>query len=89
MSELDKPIHLEIVGDRAGPMRKVIDDLRMENAALLAANRDLKLHWDVLKADYDRLLALIPECRRAARQAWGSHGDVFITMALEGGDEQA
>lgn len=31
--------------------------LEEENAALLAANRDLKLHWDVLKADYDKAIA--------------------------------
>lgn len=32
-----------------------IDRLRAGNEALLAANRDVMLHWDVLKSDYDRL----------------------------------
>ena len=30
-----------------------------ENERLLAANRDVMLHWDVLKADYDNLRAAL------------------------------
>ena len=34
-----------------------IERLKAENAALLAANRDLDLHFENLKADYDKLKA--------------------------------
>lgn len=37
------------------------NQLRAENDALLAANRDVMLHFDVLKADYDRLQAALRE----------------------------
>lgn len=30
-----------------------------DNERLLAANRDVMLHWDVLKADYDKLRAAL------------------------------
>ena len=35
--------------------------LRAENEAVLAANRDVMLHWDVLKADYERLRAALEQ----------------------------
>ena len=34
---------------------------RAENEAILAANRDVMLHWDVLKADYECLRAALKE----------------------------
>ena len=44
----------EITGLRADNER-----LEDENKAVLAANRDVMLHWDVLKADYERLRAAL------------------------------
>lgn len=42
-----------------GEINKRFAELKSENARLLAANRDIQLHWDVLKADYDRLTAQV------------------------------
>jgi len=49
-------------GDTYCAMAKEVERLRAENErledenkAILAANRDVMLHWDVLKADYERL----------------------------------
>lgn len=39
-----------------------ITRLRADNVRLLAANRDVMLHWEVLKADYERLLEVLGNC---------------------------
>ena len=50
------------------------DQLRTENESLLAANRDVMLHWDVLKADYERLrVALMPFAKEATH--WATYDD--------------
>lgn len=50
------------------------DKLRAENESLLAANRDVMLHWDVLKADYERLRsALQPFAKEAIH--WVNYND--------------
>lgn len=47
---------------------------RAENEAILAANRDVMLHWDVLKADYERLRsALQPFAKEAIH--WVNYND--------------
>lgn len=51
--------HFEELKSRSRAERELeqkIGDLEQENANLLAANKDLQLHWDVLKADYDNLV---------------------------------
>lgn len=44
---------LDYVGAKLAAVTAERDLLRDENAALLAANRDSKLHFDALKGDYD------------------------------------
>lgn len=46
-------------GCHCAEARDEITRLRAENEAILAANRDVMLHWDVLKADYERLRAAL------------------------------
>lgn len=36
---------------------ETIENLMRQNAALREGNRDLQLHWDVLKSDYDTVLS--------------------------------
>ncbi len=50
--------------DGAAALRAESERLEAENKAILAANRDVMLHWDVLKADYERLRAALEQIVR-------------------------
>jgi len=47
--------------DEITRLRAENERLEDENKAVLAANRDVMLHWEVLKADYERLRAALRE----------------------------
>lgn len=46
----------EVMSFQVKAYSEEIANLNEENKNLLAANRDVKLHWEVLKADYDNLV---------------------------------
>ena len=54
---------------RITALRAENERLKVENEAVLSANRDVMLHWDVLKADYEKL-------RAALKKALSSDGGV-------------
>ena len=54
--------------DEITRLRAENERLEDENKAVLAANRDVMLHWDVLKADYERLRAALSNVRHKRRE---------------------
>lgn len=53
--------------------------LRAENERLLAANRDVMLHWNVLRDDYERLREMLGEAIEYADQDYLTRaGEVMV-----------
>ena len=67
--------------DEITRLRAENERLEDENKAVLAANRDVMLHWDVLKADYERLRAALHIIAGDLHTSW--QGDI-ARAALDG-----
>ena len=68
MDEVLNRLNETVANWKGDPQAAEITRLRAENEAILAANRDVMLHWDVLKADYERLRAALGNIRHKRRE---------------------